>query len=48
MAEFRLRHVPEFLKKRLKKMAIDEDMTVNDLLIRLIQEAVDEHERGQP
>ena len=47
MAEFRLRNVPENLKRRLKKMAIDTDETVNALLIRLIQEAVDRHEEGR-
>jgi hypothetical protein len=46
LAEFRLRDIPDALWKEFRKLAIDEDTSANELLIRLISEAVERAKKG--
>lgn len=41
MAELRVYNVPEDLRRRLKIKAASEDISMNELIIKLLQEALD-------
>ncbi len=40
MAELRIRNMPEEMHRKLKHWAVDEECSVNDLILRIIADAV--------
>jgi plasmid stability protein len=44
MAEMRIRNIPENLHKRFKMLCVDEGISINEKVIRLVKEAVDKWE----
>ena len=47
VVQYRLRDVPGPIWKELKKMAIDKELSINGLLIELIQAAVEKHRKSK-
>jgi hypothetical protein len=40
VAELKVRNVPEALRDAIKHLAVDDHCTINEMVIRLLQEAV--------
>ncbi|MBA7584870.1 hypothetical protein ES708_26836 [subsurface metagenome] len=45
--ETRVRHIPEQLWREFKSMCALEAITMNDMLIKLMQQAVEQHKKGK-
>jgi hypothetical protein len=44
MSEWRIRQLPERVRKSLRMWALEDDISTNALIIRILTEAVDRHE----